>query len=143
MVKKLAIVFGIVFVVVGLLGFISNPIVGDAGIFHTNALHNIVHLLVGIILLCVAKNEKNAAKAMKIFGIVYLLLAILGFISLDILSFISANGADNILHLVLGIVLLVVGMKASKGAPMKMSSPMTPPTSGSADAGMSGGSPHM
>lgn len=143
MVKKLAIVFGIVFVVVGLLGFVSNPVVGDMGIFHTNALHNIVHLLVGIILILVAKNEKNAIKAMKIFGIVFILLAILGFISLDILSFISANGADNVLHLVLGVLLLVVGMKASKGTPMKPSPSMTSPSSGSADAGMSSGAPHM
>ena len=52
--KTLAVVFGIVFVIVGLLGFVGNPLVGSMGLFMTNHAHDLVHLLIGVILLIVA-----------------------------------------------------------------------------------------
>ena len=54
MAKKLAIMFGVVFVLVGVLGMISTPIAGPMGLFQTNSLHDYVHLLIGIVLLVVA-----------------------------------------------------------------------------------------
>ncbi len=119
MAKKLAMIFGVVFVLVGLLGFINNPIVGAEGIFNTNMLHNIAHLLIGIVLILVAKKESTAVLWMKIFGAVYLLLAVLGFMVVSkggdmILNLVSTNAADNWLHVVLGVVLLIVGFMAGK-----------------------------
>jgi hypothetical protein len=114
--KKLAVVFGVVFVLVGLLGFISNPIVGAEGFFVTDAIHNVVHLLVGVILLIAgSKSAAAAGKALMIFGIVYLVLAVNGFISSDmLLGFVAANTNDTWLHLVLGIVLLLAGLSGRK-----------------------------
>lgn len=124
MAKKLAVVFGIVFVIVGILGFIpGNGIVGDNAIFVTDAIHNIVHLLIGVILLLVAKNQSASAMWLKIFGVVYLVLFIDGLIQPDkLLGFVTANNADTWLHLVLGIVLLAAGFmaKGSSNAPMMM-----------------------
>ena len=116
MAKKLAIVFGIVFVLVGLLGFVSNPIIGmntDA-IFLTDAIHNIVHLLIGVVLLIAgSKSEGAAASAMKLFGIVYLVLFLNGLVTPDqLLGFVTQNQNDTWLHLILGIVLLIAGFTA-------------------------------
>jgi hypothetical protein len=37
-------IFGAMFVVVGLLGYVSNPLIGPDGLFMTNGAHNLTHL---------------------------------------------------------------------------------------------------
>jgi uncharacterized protein DUF4383 len=116
--KTLAMVFGYVFVIVGILGFFSNPIVGSEGFFLTDTVHNIIHLVSGIVFLWVAYGAPMKAGAvMKIFGVVYLLIAILGFFQGEgeLLGFIASNMNDVWLHLVLGIVILGAGLTAGKG----------------------------
>ena len=123
MAKTWAMVFGWIFVVVGILGFISNPIVGMNGAFHTDMMHNIIHIIFGAILLWAAYSAPaKAAGAMKWLGIIYLILAILGFVLVgnmtgSLLGIAEINGADNWLHLVLGIILVWAGMK-KRGASM-------------------------
>lgn len=123
MAKTLAVIFGIVFVLVGILGFIPNPIVANSpdALFLADGLHSMVHLLIGVILLiAAAKGEGASSLWLKIFGVVYLLLAIVGFIqigtagSAKMVNLVLYNGADNYLHLVLGIVLLGVGLMTGK-----------------------------
>jgi hypothetical protein len=115
MAKKLAVIFGIIFVIVGILGFVPNPLVGATGTFMTDTIHNIVHLLIGVVLLIAAKSASASTMWLKIFGVVYLLLFIDGLIQPDkLLGFIMANGADTWLHLVLGIVLLGAGFMGGK-----------------------------
>ncbi len=108
--KKITMVLGIVFVLVGLLGFISNPIVGSTGYFHTDMIHNVVHLLVGIVMLIMAGSQ--AVLALNLFGAIYVVLAIIGFVQGGdkLLGFVGYNAMDNWLHLVLGVVLLALGM---------------------------------
>ena len=124
--KKLAVIFGVIFVIVGVLGFVSNPIVGRPitnALFATDALHDIIHIFVGVILIIAGSKSAGAArKALNVFGIVYLILALDGFLQTSLLGFITANTADTYLHLVLGIVLLAVGMSGEKNAPMMNSS---------------------
>lgn len=124
MAKKLAMVFGVVFVLVGILGFISNGMVGSNGYFMTNHAHDAVHLLIGIIILIwSARGEAAAAMSMTTFGIVYLLIAVLGFVMTSpLLGFITYNGADNWLHVVLGVVLLAAGLSLKKGSASAMPS---------------------
>ncbi len=122
MAKKLAIVFGIVFVIVGILGFIPNPIVGGGdAYFLTDTIHNIVHLLVGIILLIAAgKSERASAASLKVFGVIYLILFLDGLVEkTQLIGFIQQNSHDTWLHLLLGIVLLIVGFSV-KGNSMMM-----------------------
>ncbi len=127
MAKTLAMIFGIVFILVGALGFINNPILG---MFEVDAIHNVVHILLGIWLVAAARNmsPKAAPMAMKTVGIIYLVLAVLGFIlvpeSGKLLGIVTMNGADNWLHVVLGVVLLIAGMSTNKSMPMQ-STPMS------------------
>jgi Domain of unknown function (DUF4383) len=117
MAKTLAMVFGVVFVLVGLLGFVGNPIVGTTGLFETDGLHNIVHLLVGIILIVVAATAAQmSSMTLKIVGVVYLLLAVVGFVTEGggpLLGLVTANVADTYLHLVLGAVILIAGFAST------------------------------
>ncbi len=123
MAKTLAMVFGVVFILVGVLGFVENPLVGAAGIFETDMLHNVVHLLFGIILLGVAlKAQAKSALWLKILGVVYLLLAIIGFVMVPeggaLLGLVHANAADHYLHIVLGVVLVAAGFLAKGNSSM-------------------------
>lgn len=115
MAKKITVVLGLVFLVVGILGFISNPLVGEDALFHTDTIHNIVHIVTGLVFLIVSASP-SAPSVLKIFGVIYLLVSVLGFLSGTgkVLGFLSVNSADNWLHLVLGIVILIAGFKASK-----------------------------
>jgi hypothetical protein len=86
MTKTLALLFGGVFVLVGILGFIpaAAPDEHLLGIFHVNAAHNIVHLLTGIIAIaCGLASEHASILFFRIFGVVYGLVAILGLIAGD------------------------------------------------------------
>lgn len=125
MAKKASILFGIIFVIVGILGFISNPIVGSGSLFEADTVHNLIHLIIGIILLVVAKKQA-AGTTLLVVGIIYLVLAIVGFFVADgsnpvqLLGIAAINSADNWLHLVLGVVIAAVGIKARKGTQMTM-----------------------
>ena len=116
--RNAAVVIGVVFILVGLLGFVPNPIIGesDNAIFHADTVHNMVHIISGILFLLVAFAAQGfAATFLKIFGIVYLLLGILGLINIGtegmtrLLGFLHVNGPDNILHIGLGILILAAG----------------------------------
>jgi hypothetical protein len=113
MAKKLAMIIGVVLVVVGLLGLlIPNPIVGDEGVFQTNNLHDLFHILTGVIFMVAAsKGELASAQTMIVFGFVYLALTVLGFLTGegDLLGLVRINTADNFLHLALTLVFLGVG----------------------------------
>lgn len=118
MAKTVAVVFGIIFVLVGLLGFVDNPLVGPMGVFETDMMHNLVHLLFGIILLLVAFTAPmRSAMWLKILGVVYLILALVGFLMVPeggaLLGLVHANHADHWLHVVLGVVLLGAGFMSN------------------------------
>ena len=103
-----AIVIGIVFVLVGLLGFVNNPVLG---LFQVNPLHNLIHIISGVVLLAGAFSSLGSSMALKIIGVVYALVAILGFFAVNadgmLLGLIPVNRADQWLHVVLAVVILV------------------------------------
>jgi hypothetical protein len=105
--RMAAIILGVILIIVGLWGFAQNPVLG---LFAVNGAHNIVHLVSGIFLLIGAFTNLGSALALKILGVIYVLVAIIGFFSGDmLLGFISNNTADNWLHVLLAIVLLGAG----------------------------------
>ena len=74
MVKAAAILFGLVFLVVGILGFVPAATNNEMllGIFHVNLAHNIVHLASGaIFLLCGMAGAGASRTFFRIFGVVY------------------------------------------------------------------------
>jgi hypothetical protein len=119
--KTAAIVIGVVFIVVGLLGFFPNPIIADSesAIFHADSVHSIVHIVSGVLFLIFAYAIPDRTPAfLKIFGVIYFLIGVIGLINVGstgmgkILGFLHVNGADNYLHIVLGLVIFFAGMLA-------------------------------
>jgi hypothetical protein len=109
--KTAALVIGVVFILVGILGFVPNPLVSPTGIFVTNTAHNLVHIVSGIVILAGAYSAFGAALTLKVFGVVYALVAVIGFFTTGnmLLGFIQVNHADHWLHVVLAIVILAAG----------------------------------
>jgi hypothetical protein len=107
------------FIVIGILGFV--PAIAPDGmllkIFHVNAAHNVVHLATGIVALLCAMSGAGAARTFfQIFGIVYAIVAILGFVKGDDINIwiISNNVADTCLHVVIAVVSLFLGFGTAK-----------------------------
>jgi hypothetical protein len=110
--KKIVSFFGVVFIIIGILGFFSNGKV--LGIFAVDTIHNVIHLASGIVALAMAARGEAAAKQFgMIFGLVYGLVTVLGFVwpNDNVLGFININTADDFLHLVLSVVFLWVGFR--------------------------------
>ena len=119
-----ALVFGIVLVLAGILGFFyeASFSTGDdtlvdrdavLGILDVNGWHNVVHILSGVVGLAVAGSYANSRLYALGFGAVYIVVTILGFIAGDgdsILKLIPVNTEDNILHLLIGIAGIGAGM---------------------------------
>lgn len=103
--KLWAQILGVVLILVGILGFFNNPILG---IFGVDAMHNVVHLLTGAIFAWAGfMSGNNAKKVNQWLGIVYLLVAVVGFMGW--ITFMTIDSADNWLHLVLGLVTVIIG----------------------------------
>lgn len=109
--KKYAKIFGIGFIIGGILGFIPG-ITHDSkliGIFHVNTAHNLFHLFTGVIgYWCSRESQKAAQLFLQIFGVVYGVIAVLGFGygNAPIFGLIANNTADTWLHLAVAILSL-------------------------------------
>ena len=106
--KNAAIVLGIILVLVGLLGFFNNPVLG---VFAVNPVHNVAHIVTGLVLLAGAYSSLGSSLALKIIGVVYAILAIIGFFMVmdGMMLGMAMNDADKWLHVVLAIVILIAG----------------------------------
>ena len=135
--RTMARVFGIVFLLVGILGFVpgitqkheslNHPDTGDLiiggpghgmllGIFHVNVLHNIVHIVFGVWGLASARSLDASRGYFRGVGIAYALLAIMGLIPAgnmwNTFGLVPIHGADVGLHAVLAIAGLYLGFAA-------------------------------
>ncbi|HEY5141513.1 MAG TPA: DUF4383 domain-containing protein [Methylococcales bacterium] len=111
--KLVAIIFGLTFVVVGLMGFVENPIASEYGFFQANWSHNLVHLITGaVFLLGVIKYPGQEKRFVLYSGYFYGLVALLGFVWPGdmLLGFIHINEPDRWLHLGLAIVIVAAGV---------------------------------
>lgn len=106
--NNLVLVFGVVFTLVGLLGFVQDPILN---LFDVDLVHNLVHLVSGIAGLASFRSEIWSKLYSQILGAVYALVTVIGFVSPSdhVLGIIHINTADDYLHLVLAVALLAVG----------------------------------
>lgn len=121
----MALVFGIIFVLAGLLGFVSNPLIGANGLFMTNGAYNIVFIILGVILLIGSRGgQGKSARWLKIVGVIFIILAVLGFLMPGpmLLGILAINSMDNWLVLILGVILIIGGMRGNSPA----SQPMAP-----------------
>lgn len=117
-VQKVAMVFGVVFLLVGILGFFTtggmamSPSVMLLGMFPVNLLHNIVHLLFGVWGLMAARSFSGAKTYAQIGGIIYIVLAVCGYLIPEGFGLVPLGGSDIWLHAALGIVLAFFGFTA-------------------------------
>ena len=119
-VQKIAMVFGVVFLLVAIVGFISpggmamtvDPPGMLLGMFPVNMLHNVVHLLFGIWGLAAARSWSGAKSYAQIGGVIYLVLAVCGYFVPNGFGLVPLGGSDIWLHALLGLVLAAVGFTA-------------------------------
>ena len=110
--KQFATWLGVILLVVGLWGLFNGSMLMW---FQVNSTHNWVHIISGILGLLAGLTAAGAYAGTfnKVFGIVYLLVAILGFVGVTaIVDLLMLNTEDNWLHLVIGVVTAWVGFKA-------------------------------
>jgi hypothetical protein len=120
--KQIAVIFGIVFVVVGALGWVPavNPGGKLLGIFDVNPAHNFVHLATGVVAIIAGViSEKGSRIFFQVFGVIYGLVGALGFFSGDqpLLGIVANNAADSVLHVVIAVVALYLGFGMKPAAP--------------------------
>lgn len=114
-----ALVFGIVYLLVGIAGFFAtDDFTGGTTddtliIFHVNHLHNIIHLLIGAAWIAASRRHDTAKTANTAIGVAYLVFAVLGFLlpnlMQDLINVQSRTDPDNFLHLVTGGLSLYFG----------------------------------
>ena len=129
-IQTAALAVGIVFLVIGILGFIPGITTNYSdmefashesearllGIFQVSILHNIVHLLFGVAGLVLARTALQARNYLVFGGAIYLVLFLYGLLvgQESDANFVPVNTADDILHLVLGIGMLGLGLALSR-----------------------------
>jgi hypothetical protein len=128
-------VVGAVLVIAGILGFFYEASfdTGDSlkaddvfGILAVNGWHNVVHIVLGLIGLAAAGTNYSARLYALVFGVVYLALAVWGFLETEngfgvLIDLVPINTEDNFLHLILGLL----GLGAYVATPAAEAPPTT------------------
>ena len=125
-VQKAAAGVGAVFVLVAILGFIpgvttdfnqlrtagSGSEAKLLGIFQVSVLHNLVHLVLGVAGLALARTRSSARSYLVGGGIIYLAVWLYGLLveKSSAANFIPVNSADDWLHFVLGAGMVALGL---------------------------------
>lgn len=116
MAKTVCKILGVVFILVGLVGFVSHNFLGT----HLSMSHNLVHLISGAIALYFgfAATLSAARLFCIIFGVVYGLLGVCGFLlgtgedrMFEALASLGLHlgTMDHVVHILLGVVFLAGG----------------------------------
>ena len=125
-VRQAALAVGVVFLLVGVLGFVPGVTTDydtmefashDSGaellgIFQVSVLHNLVHLAFGAAGVVMSRTVSGAATFLLAGGAVYLVLWLYGLLvgHDSSANFVPLNTADDWLHFVLGIGMIALGM---------------------------------
>ena len=111
--RAVALIIGIVFLIIGIVGLITDTTSGSLLGFQVDLVHNLVHLVTGIVALAAAFCGWSR-RFNQVFGIIYLLVGIAGlfpalYFGGKLLGIMAVNGADNVLHLLVGLIAAAVG----------------------------------
>jgi arginine exporter protein ArgO len=128
--QKVALAMGVVFLLVGVLGFIPGittqydtlkPAGQESmamllGVFMVSALHNIVHILFGVVGILAARTFAAARTYLLAGGVIYLVLWLYGLVidQRSSANFVPVNSADNWLHLLLAVVMIGAGVALNR-----------------------------
>ena len=124
--QTLSLVFGIVYLLVGIVGFFVtgfDDFAGNSqherliGLFMINPLHNVAHILVGIAGIALAKTLASARTYGWLLTVLYGALFIYGLIAAgESWDFLNINAADNVLHIATALVGLVIALMPVRDA---------------------------
>jgi len=125
-VQKITLAFGIVYFLIGILGFIpgitqfsdnpTGPVPGEGlllGIFAVNVVHNVAHLALGAILIWGAQSADRVFGVNKVMAGIFLILVVGSFI-LPIVEGVNLNLADTFLHLASALLTGYLGFVAAR-----------------------------
>jgi hypothetical protein len=110
---------GLALLLAGIFGFFADSsfdtgsnVDGDLFLgFEVNAIHNLVHVASGLVLLAAFPRRASARAVALGFGLVYGLVAVIGLIDgSDVLGLIPVNSADNVLHIALAALGIITGL---------------------------------
>lgn len=109
MLRIVAVLFGIASIFTGVAGFLPSMYVNGLlfNAFEMHALLSIVYIVAGVVAIMAASTQ--ARLFFKVFGLIYTIAAIVGFWRAGDLFLTHVNTADNILHIVLGVMALLLG----------------------------------
>jgi len=134
--SRFALILGIVFVLVGVLGFIPGaltaaPAFGDhgshdlviagygegylLGLFHVNWVHSMIHVIFGVAGIAMSRTASSAVTYSRIVAVAYGLLAIMGLVPAlnTVFGYIPIHGHDVWLHAAIAIVAAYFGFAMS------------------------------
>ena len=125
-----ALAVGAVFLLVGILGFIPGitsdydqlTVAGHEsnakllGIFEVSVLHNLVHVLFGVLGIAASRRFAASRSYLVYGGVIYLVLWLYGLVidRESAANFVPVNSADNWLHFVLGVGMILLGVMLSR-----------------------------
>lgn len=119
--KVFALLFGAILVAVGVVGFVPQAVTDGKlfGIFGVNPLHNLVHVLTGLLGLVLGSYAGGASLFNKVGSVLYLVLFLVGAVAVAVGSglLLNLNWADNLLHLGLALLVGAVGFGIGEGHP--------------------------
>jgi len=124
-VQTVALIFGVIYFLVGVLGLIG-PLIGTSsfititqdkhallGLADINLLHNLVHLAIGLAGLAAASSVANSRTFCQVVGVILLIVGLLGVFVGNLFGILPLAGFDIPLHLVTGAVLAYFGFAAT------------------------------
>ncbi|GCE29110.1 hypothetical protein KDA_45940 [Dictyobacter alpinus] len=124
--RVVALVIGVIFLLLGIIGFVTPPenstgVIAILGIFDSDTIHNVLYVVVGLLGIASAFTGWER-RFNQVFGIVFVLLAVLGIIPQLyfpagsygndkglFLGITHLNAGDHILHLITGLIAAGVG----------------------------------
>ncbi len=97
---------GVILIVLGVIGLFAGSFLG----VEVRGLHTWIHLISGVILAYLGFTGTSVKTGAQVFGVVYTLVAVLGFIQgTTVLGLFPVNLLYNLIHLVVGVAGLYAG----------------------------------
>jgi hypothetical protein len=108
--RTYAVVFGVVYTIVGLIGFTVSTTLATANliIFPVNVVHNAVHLAVGLLGIAAFLTARSVLYA-RVMAVVFAVLVLAGFLPQPLLGLVPLGGLDIVLHALTAILAGVAG----------------------------------
>lgn len=111
--KTIAITLGIIFLVIGALGFVPNPLVGTGALFAATQALDIERVVSGLILLAIGFWSMRPVLWLRIVAAVYVLGLVYIFVvarSLATFTAVELGTAGGWLHIILGVLLIIAAL---------------------------------